>query len=155
VTAKTVKIAALFLTVLPLFPQGLASRAADAPNEPSRSTAQAPNSIFTRDPNVTFGTDQQFETSGMFWRMMLAVLMVLVMGVAAYYMSRRLGGRIINLPSRQIRLVETLYLGSRKALHLIKVGDRSILVATTPTAVTRIADLDQVTGGSTAANEPK
>lgn len=117
------------------------AQAAAAPNVAPAPAAAPADSIPTRDSNLTFGTDRQFDTSGMFWRMMLAVLLVLALGIAAFYASRKLGGRIANLPNRQIRLVENFYLGSRKTLHLIKVGDRSILIGTTPTTITTIADL--------------
>ena len=126
--------------------------AAAAPNVAPATPA---GSALTRDSNLTLGTDQQFDTSGMFWRMMLAVLLVLALGIAAFYASRKLGGRIINLPSRQIRLVETFYLGSRKTVHLIKVGDRSILVGTTPTTITAIADLGCDNQGSPSTICPK
>lgn len=151
-TVKTVKIVALSLAALLLLLQVFAAPAAAAPNEP---LAPASDSIFAREPNFAFGTDRQFDTSGIYWRMMLAVLLVLALGAAAYYVSKKLGGKIVNLPNRRIRLVETLYLGSRKTLHLIKVGDRSIIIGTTPTTVNRIADLGQDTGGSSAADEPK
>ncbi len=129
--------------------------AAAAPNEPLSPAAPLPDSIFARDPNFAFGTDRQFDTGGIYWRMMLAILLVLVLGAAVYYVSKKLGGKIVNMPNRQIRLVETLYLGSRKALHLIKVGDRSIIIGTTPTAITRIADLGQNTDGSSEADRSK
>jgi flagellar biosynthetic protein FliO len=151
VTAKTVKIVAFLLPAL----MSLAATVAAAPNEPMRPNAPLPDSIFARDPNFAFGTGRQFDTGGIYWRMILAVLLVLVLGIAAYYVSKKLGAKIVNLPNRQIRLVETLYLGSRKVLYLIKVGDRSIIIGTTPTTITRIADLSQVTGNPSATDESK
>jgi len=148
VTAKTVKIVALSLAAL-------ASLAAAAPNEPLHPAAPLPDSLFARDPNFAFGTNRQFDTGGIYWRMMLAVLLVLALGAAAYYVSKKLGGKIVNLPNRQIKLVETLYLSSRKALHLIKVGDKNIIIGTTPTTITRIADLDSDIGDSSAVDKPK
>jgi len=134
VTRDLIKIVALLLAAL-------LSVAAAAPNSAPHPAAGLGASNLARDSNLTFGTDQQFDTSGMFWRMMLAVILVLALGIAAFYVSRKLGGRIINLPSRQIRLVETFYLGSRKSLHLIKAGDKNILIGTTQTTITTIADL--------------
>jgi hypothetical protein len=134
-TAKTVKIIILSLAVL-------ASLVAAAPNEPLRSDLSLPDSILARDSNFTLGADRQLNTGGIYWRMMLAVLLVIALGITVYYVSKKLGGKIINLPNRQIKLVETLYLGSRKALHLIKVGNKSIIIGTTPTTIVRIADLE-------------
>jgi len=143
VTAKTLKIVAFSLTVLISF----AVSASAASNEPFAAFAQ--------DPNFALGADRQFDAGGIYWRMMLAVLLVLALGIAAYYVSKKLGGKIINLPNRQIKLVETLYLGSRKALHLIKAGDKSIIIGTTPTTITRIAELDSNISDSSTMDKPK
>jgi len=151
VTAKTVKIVALSLAAL----ASLAAPAAAAPNEPLHPASPLPDTVFAREPNFAFGADRQFDTEGIYWRMMLAVLLVLALGIAAYYVSKKLGGKIVNLPNRQIKLVETLYLGSRKALHLIKVGDKSIIIGTTPTTITRISDLDRDVDDSSAMDKPK
>jgi flagellar biosynthetic protein FliO len=143
-TAKTIKIIVLLLAVL-------TSLAAAAPNEPLHTAGPLTNSVFSQDPNFALGADRQFNAGGIYWRMMLAVLLVLALGVAAYYVSKKLGGKIINLPNRQIKLVETLYLGSRKTLHLIKVGNKSIVIGTTPTTITRIADISD----SSVMDKPK
>ena len=138
---NTVKNVVISLAVSLLLTGTVAAAAEVAPNEPVRQAAQPNDSIFAREPNFAFGTNQQFDTGGIYLRMVLAILLVFALGVAAYYVSKRLGGKISNITGRQIKLVETLYLGSRKTLHLIKVGDRSIIVGTTPTTVTRIAEL--------------
>jgi flagellar biosynthetic protein FliO len=147
-TEKMVKIVAFSLAAL-------ASLAAAAPNEPLHTTAPLTNSVFSQDSNFALGADRQFNAGGIYWRMMLAVLLVLALGIAAYYVSKKLGGKIINLPNRQIKLVETLYLGSRKVLHLIKVGNKSIIIGTTPTTITRIAELERDISDLPTGGEPK
>lgn len=147
-TAKTIKIIVLSLAAL-------ASFVVAAPNEPLHSASPLSDSILARDPNFPIGADRQFNTGGIYWRMMLAVLLVLVLGIAAYYVSKKLSGKIINLPNRQIKLVETLYMGSRKALHLIKVGNKSFIIGTTPTTITRITELERDISDLPAADEPK
>ena len=149
---NTVKYVVISLAVSLLLIGAAAAAAETAPNEPLRQTEQSKNSIFSREPNFAFGTDKQFDTGGFYWRMVLATLIVLVLGTAAYYVSKRLGGKISNIPGRQIKLVETLYLGSRKALHLIKVGNRSIIVGTTPTTITRVAELGSDSRDSSTLN---
>ena len=152
---NTEKNVVISLAVLTLLMVALAAPTDAAPNEPMRQVVQPKDSIFSREPNFTFGTDQQFDTGSIYWRMVLAILLVLALGVAAFYVSKRLGGKIVNIPNRQIKLVETLYLGSRKALHLIKVGDRSIIVGTTPTAITGIADLGSDSKSPSTQGEPE
>jgi flagellar biosynthetic protein FliO len=163
--AKTAKIVAFSLVTLASFAAPVSasidpSRDAGlspntAPNEPVHPITSTQDSIFARDTNFVLGTDRQFDTGPIYWRMMLAILLVLALGVAAYYVSKKVSGKIVNLPNRKIKLVETLYLGSKKSLHLIKVGDRNILVGTTPTNIIRIADLSKDTGDSSAADDLK
>jgi flagellar biogenesis protein FliO len=132
-------------------PAGAGASAATAPNE--APAAGLPSHSFANDSNFTFGTGGRLETGGMFWRMMLAVLLVLALGAAAYYVSKKLGPRIANVPGRQIHLTETFYLGSKKTLHLIKVGDKNILIAATPTSITAIAELGPDTKSSANSQE--
>lgn len=150
-TVNTVKIVAFSLAAL----ASLAALSVATPNEPLHSTSPTQDSIFAHEPNLTFGVDQQLDTGGIYWRMMLAVLLVLALGIAAYYASKKVSGKIVNLPNRQIKLIETLYLGSRKSLHLIKVGDKSIIIGTTPTTITRITDFDADVSDSSKKEEIK
>jgi flagellar biosynthetic protein FliO len=150
VTVKTVKIVVLSLAMLASL---AAPTVADA-NEPLHSATPPTNSVLSRDSNFALGSDRQFGTGGIYWRMMLAVILVLALGIGVYYVSKKLGSKIINLPNRQIKLVETLYMGSRKALHLIKVGNKNIIIGTTPTTITRIADLDRSISDS-SVDKPK
>jgi len=56
-------------------------------------------------------------------------------------------GRITNPPGKRIKVVETAYLGPRKAVHLLRIGDRWILVGSTNENITKLAELtsDEVT----------
>ena len=150
-TEKTVKIIALSLAALAIF----AALAIAAQNESLLSEAPVTDSMLARDPNFALGADRQFDTGGIYWRMMLAVLLVLVLGIATFYVSKKISGKIINLPNRQIKLVETLYLGSRKAVHLVNVGNKSIVIGTTATTITRIAELNGNISDSFELNKPK
>ncbi|MFA5423427.1 MAG: flagellar biosynthetic protein FliO [Phycisphaerae bacterium] len=139
-TAKTFKSLALYTAALLLVWQGLTFAA--EPNAPAAPAKQ--NIITAREPNFAIGQNQRIETGEIYWRMMLAILLVIILGSAAYYVSKKLGSRIVNQPNRRMKLVETLYLGSKKSLHLIKIGQREIIVATTPTAISSIADLGTI-----------
>jgi flagellar biosynthetic protein FliO len=126
----------------------LAAPVTSRPNEPTGPSTKIISPLFAKDPNFTFGSDQQFGTGGLYWKMVFAIILVLALGAALYYISKKLGGKIVNISGRNIQLVETLYLGSRKAIHLIKVADKNILVGTTPTAITKISEFE--VGSSTA-----
>ena len=72
---------------------------------------------------------------------MLSVLLVAVLGAAAIYASRKLLPRITNLPGKKIRIVETVHLGPRKALHLVEIGDQRLLIGSTNESITKLADV--------------
>jgi flagellar biogenesis protein FliO len=122
--------------------------------------AAAPEPQQLHDSQVT-GPASQLTTQSsspggreLFYKMLLSVLLVVALGVAAIYVSRKLLPRIANLPGKQIRVVETAYIAPRKGIHLIQIGTRRLLIASTNEAVTMLADVTesprQMNGGQTA-----
>ena len=101
----------------------------------------------SNDPNSLSSTSAGAGTRELFFKMMLSVLLVVGLGAAAIYASRKLMGRIANPPGKRIKVVETAYLGPRKAVHLLRIGDRWILVGSTNENITKLAELtsDEVT----------
>jgi flagellar biosynthetic protein FliO len=75
--------------------------------------------------------------------MLVSVSLVIALGVAAIYVSRKLLPRIANLPGKQIRVVETAYIAPRKGIHLIQVGARRLLIASTNETITMLADVTE------------
>jgi len=73
--------------------------------------------------------------------MILSILLVVGLGAVAIYASKKLAGKITNLPGKKIKVVETVYIGPRKAVHLITVGERCLLIASTNENITKLADL--------------
>ena len=73
--------------------------------------------------------------------MMVSVVLVVVLGAVAIYASKRLVGKIANLPGKKIKIVETAHLGPRKAVHLLRIGDRCLLIGSTNDNITKLADL--------------
>lgn len=98
-------------------------------------------SFLTRDPDFMSDSDFAGGTSELFFRAMLAVLFVIILGVSAIYVSKRLLPRIINSPGRSIRIVETIHIGSKKAIHVIEVGNRRLLLGSTAEKITKLADI--------------
>jgi len=115
-----------------------------APN--TSQSAQADKSgtaeaFFTQDTDLTGGSGFAGGSGKLFLRAMLAVLFVIVLGVGAIYVSRRLLPRIINAPGKKIRVVETAHLGPKKAVHMIEVGNRRFLLGSTAENITKLADI--------------
>jgi len=77
-------------------------------------------------------------TRGLFFRMALSVALVLGLGAAALYLSKKVLPRVTNTVGREIRVLETTCLGPRKALHLVEVGNQRLLIASTSDRVTML-----------------
>jgi flagellar biosynthetic protein FliO len=123
-----------------------------APDQPQAGTESNNIPLFANDPNY-FGKPGYNPVGGEFSvRAILAVLFVLALFIAVIYVSKKLLPKITNLPGREIRIIETVYLGPRKAVHVIEVYNRRFLIGSTNENVTKLAELG---GGLTdlSANE--
>lgn len=119
---------------------GLASRSAGRVGQAGTGTETRINS-FLSDPNSPPLTGVGLDNGGLFLRMMLAVGIVIGLGAAALYLSRKVLPRVTNAAGREIRIVETTCLGPRKALHLVEVGHQRLLIASTAERITMLAPL--------------
>jgi len=108
----------------------------------SQATAESNNApLFTNDSNF-FGRPDYNSVGGEFSvRAVIAVLFVLALFIAAIFVSRKLLPKITNLPGKEIRIVETVHLGPRRAVHVIAVNNRRFLIGSTNENVTKLADL--------------
>jgi flagellar biosynthetic protein FliO len=117
-------------------------RAATSPNAtpPAASEQAAKSTPAPQLPAERFGVNAQRE---FYYKMLLSILVVVVLGTAVIYVSKKLLPKISNLPGKQIRVVETNHLGQRKALHLIKIGSRQLLIGSTNESITMLADVTE------------
>ena len=74
-------------------------------------------------------------------KMTLAILMVIVLGASAIYLSRKILPGISGMTGKNIKIVETVHLGPRKSVHLLKIGNQQILVGSTNENITKLADI--------------
>ncbi|MBN2314627.1 MAG: flagellar biosynthetic protein FliO [Sedimentisphaerales bacterium] len=100
-------------------------------------------SLFEKDSSMSSGPGSLPGQGEFLLRAMLAMFFVVALGVAAFYVSKKLLPRIATAPGKEIRIVETLHLGPRKAVHLIDVGHRRFLIGSTHETVTKLADLHE------------
>ena len=98
-------------------------------------------SLFANDPNFSERHSDNAGSRELFFKMVLSILLVVVLGVAAIYISKKLLPKITNLPGKEIRIVETVHLGPRKAVHLLEIGDRRFLISSTNENITKLADI--------------
>jgi len=99
------------------------------------------SSLFANDPNFSARPAGNLSGGEMFFKLMLSVVLVGVLGAAAIYASRKLLPRITNLRGKKIRVVETAYLGPRKAVHIVEIGNQRFLIGSTNENVTKLADV--------------
>jgi flagellar biogenesis protein FliO len=123
------------------------------PNESQQGIVYKSNLAAPQDPNFSLNTGNQLSTGEMFLKLMLTMLIVVALGIAAFYMSKRLGSKIVNISGRKIKLIETFHLGSRKAIHLIEVQNHRILIGSTQTTITKLVDLTDMSSLATGLDE--
>ena len=113
-----------------------------AMDEPTKSLSDKPaSSLLTNDPNWGTRSNNGLSTQEMFYKMMFAVLLVVVLGIAAIYISKKFVPRITSLSGKKIQISETVHLGPRKALHIIKIGNRRLLIGSTNENIAALADV--------------
>ena len=81
------------------------------------------------------------DITGLMWQMFSAALVVLAVGGLSLFVIKKLLPRIKRASNRRISVLETAYLGSRKAVHLLQVGSVKLLVASSPEGVVRLDDV--------------
>ena len=117
--------------------------------EKSNSNSQQPEaeaeydtrSLFEKDPDFANKPAYSAGSGELFARAMLAVLFVIVLGAAAVYVSKKLLPKLTSLPGKEIRVIETVHLGPRKAVHVLEIGSRRLLIGSTNENVTTLADI--------------
>ncbi len=100
-----------------------------------------PDLLYGSEPNYTGGLGNNVGTGDMYFRLILMVLLVVVLGAAAIYLSRKLLPRFTQLSGKKIRVVETVHLGPRKTVYLLKVGNQQLLIGSTNDNITKLADI--------------
>jgi flagellar biogenesis protein FliO len=112
--------------------------------EPATRPATMPATGATTRPAAGFSV-QPYGDAGdlnaLMWQMLSAALVVLVIGGLALFVIKRLLPRIRYTVHRRISVLETVYLGSRKTVHLLQVGSVKLLVASSPEGVVRLDDV--------------
>ncbi|NLH40849.1 MAG: hypothetical protein GX448_03330 [Planctomycetes bacterium] len=126
---------------------GLASRYAGQTTQiasPSEGGLGVETRSFLSDPNSSVLTSNGLDNRDVLLRMGLALAFVIGLAALALYASRRVLPRAVNPPGREIRIIETTYLAPRKALHLVEVGARRLLIASTMDRITMLTSLDEM-----------
>lgn len=97
--------------------------------------------LFSEDPDFTGSPG--FDNSELLYKTILAVLLVIVMGVAAIFLTKKFLPKLANISGKEIRIIETVHLGSRKSVHLLEIGKRRLLIGSTYENISKLADLTE------------
>ena len=118
---------------------GFAARATDqekaAPVPPAQRTLFDDPSFAQPGPEASGNLGNK----ELFFKMMLSVLLVVGLGVGALYLSKRVLPNLTKACGKEIRVVETTYLGPRKALHLVEIGNQRLLIGSTNESIAALA----------------
>lgn len=72
---------------------------------------------------------------------MLAVLLLIVGGAVVLH---RWQARRANQSGRQLRVVESVRLSPKQALHLVRIGDRCVLIGATDQSIALLSELESL-----------
>ena len=115
-----------------------AQPAMDKSTKPSLNNSGAPGDY---QPNLTVGSHVNPSGSELFFKMMFMVLLVVALGIAVVYISKKIMPRFTRLPAKRISVIETVHLGPRKTIHLLKIDNRLLLIGSTNENMTKLFDV--------------
>jgi len=134
---------------------GFAMRLCSGRAESSKAGGVAANTAaWGSDANSVRDSDSDLDPSELFLKMMGAVVLIIGLGVGLVYVSKRFLPKVGSAPGRRIQITETVPLGARKALHLVEVEGRKVLIGSTAERITMLADVsDGFFGGDEVKEE--
>ena len=107
-----------------------------------QAAAQEPNGLGGYQPDLKLGAER-LDVRAMLYKLSAAVGTVLVLAGVAIYLMRVVMPKLGPVRKKRVKVAEVHYLGGRKMVHLIEVGHRQLLVGSTPTQISMLADVTQ------------
>jgi flagellar biosynthetic protein FliO len=142
---KTIILLGLLLVAGGFCAAALSRQTDSATRTADKSVKQTENILQTqaKDVNFSFGGGEPLKTSELFYKMTVAVLVVVALAIGVMYFLKKLLPKIAKLPAKQIRIVEMVSLGQHRNIYLIEVSGRRLLIGGTSETITRLADLSE------------
>jgi flagellar biogenesis protein FliO len=106
------------------------------------AAAQEPDGPADDLPGFKLGAERT-DVRMMLYKLSVAVGTLLVLAGVAFYMMRVVMPKFGPVRKKRVKVTEVHYLGGRKVVHLIEVGHRQLLVGSTPTHISMLADVTQ------------
>lgn len=119
---------------------------ADIPTAQSPADANDTASALSRSLRDRLTQDQperpERGSDRLFYQMAISIALVLGLGAIALWLSKKVVPRLSQTRGKHLKLVETLTLGTRAAVHIIEAGDRKLVIGVTGDRITRLAELN-------------
>lgn len=112
------------------------------PCQPSKTYDSNINSLFKKDSQLSMKSGFDNSSGEFYIKTILSVFLVIVLGIAAIYVSKKFLPKFTNLPGKEVRIIETVHLGPRRSVHLLEVGNRRFLIGSTNENISTLADLN-------------
>jgi flagellar biosynthetic protein FliO len=87
--------------------------------------------------------DKLPKQTDLFRQFATAIGFVVVLGIGAFYVSRRLGPRWSPARGRHLRIIESIGLGPHRQIHLLEVDGRRLVVGSTAQTIGLIAEVGE------------
>ena len=81
------------------------------------------------------------DSEGLLGRLAGSALAVAVLGVIAWIVVKKVMPRVAAQQGRRLRVVETVYLGPKKTVHVVRVGSQEFLVGSSAERISMLAEL--------------
>ncbi len=111
--------------------------AAEEANDAAVSTSS--DTLFGKQPAPIELADDNL--GGSLYRMLLSLVLVIALAFGVMYVSKKILPKVSGVSGKRVRVIETVSLGSRRAVHLLEVGGQQILIGSTQNTITRLAEL--------------
>ena len=86
------------------------------------------------------------EDPGPWWQMLASVVVILVLGGVALVVIKKFIPRLAVSTGKKISVVETIYLGPRLSVHLVKVAGQRFLLSSTRDHISMLAKVAGAVG---------
>jgi len=143
VTQKKKKNGALLVAVVLVISALAVHSGQSVASESKKPLFDKAGPLFANDPNFSSSSTNGPTTGQLMRKMIIMILLVVGLGAAAIYCSKKFLPKITSMPGKELRIIETTHLGQRKAVHLLEIGNQRILIGSTNDRITLLADLTQ------------
>ena len=94
------------------------------------------------------------DLGGLLYKVLAYTLIILVLGAVALVVVKKVLPRIGPPGGKSISVLETVYLGPKKTLHLLQVGSKKFLVAGSREQITLLGEVTAALAGGDESEKP-